>query len=107
MHFLHATGWSEQDGTEIGRYVLHFADGQTRPIPLVYGEDLRDWVVGSKPDQGVIRATVAWTGTNVFNAIRLFKTTWENPAPAVRLETIDFVSAQTACSPFLIAITLE
>jgi len=33
--------------------------------------------------------------------------TWENPRPDVAIEAIDFRSKQTACGPFLVAITVE
>src|SRR5262249_15741077 len=48
MHILHSTGWGDcapfvQEGTLIGRYVLHYEDGGVDNIPIVYGRDVRDW----------------------------------------------------------------
>src|SRR5262249_34261894 len=42
LHILHATGYGDgvADGTEIGAYVVHYADNTTERIPIVYGEDL-------------------------------------------------------------------
>jgi hypothetical protein len=45
LHFLHATGWVVPDGTVIGRYVIHYADGQRAEVPIRYGQDVRDWWV--------------------------------------------------------------
>jgi hypothetical protein len=30
-------------GYRLGAYVVHYADGQEHVIPIVYGEDVRDW----------------------------------------------------------------
>jgi len=38
---------------------------------------------------------------------RLFKRTWDNLRPEVEVESFDFTSTVTKCSPFLIALTLE
>jgi hypothetical protein len=54
LHVLHATcnggGVNEEgderyvkDGTLIGQYMVHYDDGSTEGIPIVYGEDVRDW----------------------------------------------------------------
>jgi hypothetical protein len=57
-------------------------------------------------------AEVAWTGDNEAAqsqgaTLQLFKWTWANPRPEVKLESLDFVSAMTPCAPFIIAITAE
>ena len=43
LHFLHATGWVARDGTPIGSYFVHYADGSIVEIPIVYGQHLREW----------------------------------------------------------------
>jgi hypothetical protein len=105
LHFLQANSWNGPERGEVGRYVVHFADGQTVEFPLVYGAELRSMNLSSNPTP---RATVAWTGTNAAHqALRLFKTTWENPRPDVAIETLDFISQMTAAAPFVLAITAE
>ncbi len=112
LHFLHATGWRISDGLGIGRYVIRYADGQSQEVPLVYGENVADWCHNPKTDQPPRRAVVAWTGDN--NPLRgrgmvaqLYKFTWDNPRPDAVITTLDFASANTNSSPFLIAITAE
>lgn len=115
LHILHSTGYGNEpavdDGTEIGAYVVHYADGTTERIPIVYGEDLRDWWVSpAKPD--VKRARVAWEGTNpaaegMGAKIRLFRVEWANPHPDREVATIDVVSKGLESDPFLVALTLE
>jgi WD40 repeat protein len=112
IHFLQATQWHLPDGTVIGRYTAHYADGRRVEIPIVYGTNIRDWwsheLEGPLPQD----LSIAWSGWNVdsrstWQAIRLFEWKWENPRPATAIETLDFESSMTDCSPFLIGITLE
>ncbi|MFB3789439.1 MAG: hypothetical protein ACE15F_24030 [bacterium] len=43
----------------------------------------------------------------VKNPLRLFKTTWDNPNPDTRVDSLDFVSSMTDSAPFLVALTIE
>ena len=57
-------------------------------------------------------AKVVWQGKDRYAAslgatIRLYKRTYENPRPDATLNTIDFETTMSSCSPFLIAITVE
>jgi hypothetical protein len=122
IRFLHGTGYGSygepgattyvKDGTPIGEYVVHFADETKLSIPIVYGEDVRDWWNWDKPFE-VTRGKVAWSGQNLFSReqgqnIYLYLGTWENPKPDVNITKIDYVStATTAAAPFCLAITLE
>jgi eukaryotic-like serine/threonine-protein kinase len=114
LHFLHGTGWLVDDGAEIGRYVIYYADGGRVERPIRYGFDVRNFVyladselANEHPD-----AHRAWTGSNALSQssggrFRLYRSVWENPRPDVPIATIDFVSMRTACHPFLIAITAD
>ncbi len=107
LHFLHAAGWTLKDDTEIERCTFLYANGARVELPILYGQDLRDWTPSSDPVEKADAAVTAWTGRNDRAAIRLFKRTWDNPFPDVAIESIEFRSAMTKCAPFLIAITVE
>jgi hypothetical protein len=107
LHFLHAAAWIHVSGAEIGRYVLHADDGTTQTIPIRYGVELRDWHVRSDRIPTATAAEVVWTGDNSMSPLRLFKFSWDNPRPDVPIQTLDFVSAMTACAPFLLAVTTD
>src|SRR5262249_39368203 len=91
LHFLHAVGGTRSAYAQIGQYTIHYTNGQTVDVPLVYGRDLGDW--SSAADQldfsGFPPPTfqVAWTGNNDFSRrfsgspMRLFKMSWPNPHP--------------------------
>jgi hypothetical protein len=108
LHFLHATGWRTRDGTLVGNYIVHYADGKEQTIPIVYGEDVRDWNAGGDSSTELKRATIVWSATNKAQLpVRLFKSTWVNPNPEKEITTIDYLSTTSESAPFLIAITAE
>jgi hypothetical protein len=115
LHFLHsgAFGKPADEGKEIGAYVLHFAGNQMRlEVPIVYGQDVRDWHFWPKEPDAPASLHVVWKGQNQTSKtansyLRLFETTWTNIIPSVELESIDFVSKLSQPAPFLLAITVE
>ncbi len=111
LHFLHAAVSGAEAGAEIGRYVLHYTDGRTQRVPLIYGRNIRDWWAG-EGDPVVMTADVAWAGKNEASRgasqdLQICRHTINNPFPDEEIETIDFVSANAAAAPFLIALTVE
>lgn len=117
LHFLHGTGYGEagasvaKDAT-IAEYIVHYTDKSVASVPIVYGQDVRDWWAWGKPPE-VTKGKIAWTGTNAMSErqnqkIRLYLTTWENPKPGVAIESIDYkIREGTAAEPFCVAITAE
>ncbi len=116
LFVLHATQWgspnSVEDGTAIGQYKVHYEDGSTASMPIVFGEDVRDWWNwdGGRP---VTRGRVVWTGGNIATernetGLRLYLGVWENPHPDKKVESVDFISTNdTICAPFCVAMTVE
>ena len=110
VHFLHGCGWQSPEGTSIGAFVIHYRNGETRSVPIIYGVDVQDWWMsedftsGSKPN-------VVWTGKNHSAPdgppIGVCKKTWVNPLPSTEIDHIDYQSAMMNSAPFLIAITVE
>lgn len=111
LYFLHAAAWSDPDGTRIGHFTVHYQDGETEEIPILYGQDVRDWwTQPNEPEDD--KPIVAWAGPNSATQDgnppkRIFKTMWENPRSDVEIENIDYVSAMANSAPFLMAITVE
>jgi hypothetical protein len=109
LRFLHASRWTEQNGATIGRYVVHYADGQTRDVPIVFGADLRDWRPGWDPGAANAPAgpAVAWHAKDAGEDVVLFVKQWANPLPGVEVESLDMVSTMTNAAPFLVAVTAQ
>jgi len=121
IHFLHSAirSGTLTNGTRLGSYLIHFANGQSWEQPILCGEDLRDWW-WEEPKQAVEETGpgVAWIGTNGSSRregkrIRLYVSSWDVPLPDVEIQTIDFVCEQNRGAPifmpapFLVAITVE
>jgi hypothetical protein len=114
LQFLHASqGGPPPDGTRVGYYFVHFANGRSEEIPIIFGRDMCDWGDNSGTLAEASHAVIAWKGTNPaavregHRGRRLFKSTWENPAPDVEVTTIDFVAVYESANPFLVALTAE
>ncbi|MCL4181375.1 MAG: hypothetical protein KJ072_27010 [Verrucomicrobia bacterium] len=110
IHCLHACGWPSPQGTTIGSIVLHFANGETREIPIVYGRDVQDWWM-NEPVAADSGLHVVWQGQNHASPsgppVGLYRSTWDNPLPDQEIASIDYRSAMANSAPFLIAITLD
>ena len=108
IHVLHATYLNETSpDVHVATYRLNYADGQKVDLPVVYGQDVRDWNTGSDQGQATPKATTAWTGAGGNGAIRLFQRIYENPRPDAEVATIDLISANANAAPFVVAITVE
>ena len=108
LYFLHSASWWAKPKTRIGEYVIHYANGQTAAVPIIYGENILEWlsVPGSLPN-----ATLAWTGKdtglNDHERPHLYQFVWENPHPDLKIATLDFVTEGGECVPFLVALTAQ
>jgi beta-lactamase regulating signal transducer with metallopeptidase domain/TolA-binding protein len=113
LHFLHATCWTAPEGAQIGSYIIHYEDGATAVIPLAYGVNIRNWWIHGEPRGDISEGTVAWQGVNPYAwsltrlRVQLYSAAWENPQPDKVVDTMDFVSSNTECAPYLVALTAE
>ena len=90
LHCLHATAWSDKEGTRIGAYVLSYAGGRTATVPILYQWHAVDWWY-SPADKSPTAAEVVWTGDSERTRsmgfkLRLMKFTWQNPSPDVEIQ---------------------
>ncbi len=112
LHFLQGTNWSYDKEVPVSSYVVHYADGSSATIPIVYGKDTASWWKYAN-NNTPSAAKVAWTGTNPaasrFRAtLWLLMSTWKNPKPDIRVTSIEFTSTMdTPSAPFCVAITTE
>lgn len=99
----------EDDGRPVGEYVVHYEDGQTTRIPLLFGEAVRDWWAWDNRAETPFGKPIAGglnESTQRFKIeVRYFISMWENPRPDLRIESIDFRSTHAKAAPFCLAIT--
>jgi WD40 repeat protein len=112
LHFLQGAVWDALYGTVIGKYVIHYANGEKREAKIVFGKNVRDWWFPPTQPQTTMEAAVAWQGYNsasrdVGMALRIYQYRWKNPLPDEKIARIDFVSALEKPAPFLLALTTE
>jgi len=73
------------------RYVVHYADGKSAEIPVLYGEGVDHWI-GRAPT-GLKSATVAWSapfpGENSPDEAVVYQMQWNNPRPDMEISSID------------------
>lgn len=107
LHFLHATDVPEAEGNRVASYIVHYADGQSLEIPVLFGRDTGAFLLEEDPADSA-QPLVAWRHTTP-NALtlQLYKMTWANPRRGVAVESIDVLSQMTRAAPFLVAITAE
>jgi eukaryotic-like serine/threonine-protein kinase len=106
LHFLQTTQATWPPGTLLGSYRVHFADGDQREIPIVYGRDVAAFV--NHPPATEEAASVAWEQQSADGTrLRLYRLTWNNPRPNEIISQIEFHSSDQSGEPVLLAITLE
>ena len=115
LHILHGTAGLKDEGTEMARLVIHYADGEENQLPINYGEHARDWWAwkeGENPAVGP-NTELAWTGSNRYAkaknvGLRIYRSTFLNPSPDKVVESIDYIrEAGTGLTPFLLGLTIE
>ena len=97
LHVLHAAAWAKP-GDLAAEYVFRYVDGASAAQPIRVGEDVLDWwgqpTVPKTLDGREFRAAVAWTGKNgAGQHVRVFGLSLRNPRPAVKVASIEFLSA--------------
>lgn len=114
LHLLHGATGSADDQTVVAKLVLHYGDGTTADLNIVYGQQVYDWWFKGDGNPSLAGNTsIAWIGDNPMAKryryqIRVFKTSFANPRPDARIQTIDYVSALAPRSAaFLLALTTE
>jgi len=123
IHLLHGNSYLVYTnfGTVVAKLVLHFENSSVRELNLVAGEQSFDWwfpLFQSGLPKEFLHAAPgterAWTGSNPHIrkwqpelSLVLYKTTFDNPQPGVKLASLDYVSTETATGPFLVGLTVE
>jgi thiol-disulfide isomerase/thioredoxin len=117
LYILHTATFCQEGihvpkGTTVGRYLARYEDGSAQSIPIVCGEDVRDWYVHQGDERPVTRGLVAhrwanfWTNING-ESLRIYLCAWKNPHPEKKITSIDYVSTNTAAGLFCVAMTIE
>lgn len=86
----------------LGRYVLHYADGTEADAPIVYRGNLTDWNAGLPPAQ----APTIWSGRTAGGSYaQLSGWRWDNPHPEKVIESLDIRTAEAPLRVIVVAVT--
>ena len=103
LHYLESPGAS----TEIGSYVMRFADGRRVAVPVLCGQNVHDWW---KP-QRLGFATMAHRDVFVYKERKQHVAFWRasirNPRPRVAVSSLEIVNSHPRASINLAAVTLS
>ena len=104
LNFLHGCAYASDKDSEVGKYIVHYEDGKTEQIPLVYSANIHAW-----DDQTTATSYgFAWRGRAADGrVVGISDLRWLNPRPGVKITCIDFLAGDTEASPFLLALTAE
>jgi hypothetical protein len=96
--FLHATMFPADEGEEVGRYEVRYADGSSERVPLKYGKNIR-----ALDDPRMAReARGAGTGKNDAGlTVTARVLVWTNPHPDKPIESVTFATDHPYASPAL------
>lgn len=109
IYFLHMTGW-ENVGAPSYKFVMKYDDGKSEELLMESNINSDNWdqVPAAVPAQ-MADENSAWvwreSAVTVANG-GLISTRWDNPKPARRIMTVDFISLETGAVPALFALTL-
>jgi hypothetical protein len=88
------------------KYVVHYVDGKSVDVPVLYGRGVDDWTT-TEP-HGLADAAVAWAAPFPRDAGKqavVYQMQWTNPHPAVEIRSIDAVGGTGYGVPVVLAIT--
>jgi hypothetical protein len=113
--WLQGTVWTAEPGAVTGWLVWHYDGGREEHVPLVYGSDTaRFWGGASQLQMETGFVPPVWSiteldpGTGRERQLRLYRQSWRNPHPTLRVTHLDFVSnRECPAAPFLVAVNVR
>jgi hypothetical protein len=100
------------------KLILHYADGSTEELGVTAGEQALRCVDGAIPEDLSMLQTsqteLAWVGSNPYlkknnpsASLHLYRATFDNPKPDIKVTTIDYLSPMMNPGPFMAGLTVE
>jgi len=111
VHFLLGAGYNQPPGRKVGTLTVHYEDGQSAEVSLVYDINIRDWWQAFPEGNTTLR--VAWEGLigqgfqGQPQTGRVYLFSWDNPRVQSPITSIDFTSAVNSTAPFLLGVSVE
>jgi hypothetical protein len=104
LYLLHTAGWQTEQGREVGRLVIEYADGAQAEQPIQYGLHLRAWNDRLYALEGLPLWRARDASGNLATARLLH---WRNPHPDKPLRAVRFVATDPIAGWTLLALSGE
>jgi hypothetical protein len=113
--FLHAANYHQSEKiSSFSRFVVHFANGHTETVRLVFGKDLARSLFSANPPElnSAMTNSVVWSeiipsGAAPQPLFVFYLNTWRNPLPEETVASIDFIPDSMYAGEMLVAITVQ
>jgi hexosaminidase len=104
LYLLHTAGWQTEQGREVGRLVIEYADGTQAEQPILYGRHLRAW----NDRLYALEGLPLWRARDASgNLATLRMLHWRNPHPEKPLRAVRFVATDPIAGWTLLALSGE
>jgi hypothetical protein len=104
LYLLHTAGWQTEQGREVGRLVVEYADGTQVEQPILYGRHLRAWNDRLYALEGLPLWRARDASGNLATARLLH---WRNPHPDKLIRAVRFVATDPIAGWTLLALSGE
>jgi len=104
LYLLHTAGWQTEQGREVGRLVVEYADGTQAEQPILYGRHLRAWNDRLYALEG-LPLWRARDSEGSLATVRLLH--WRNPHPDTPIRAVRFVATDPVAGWTLLALSGE
>jgi hexosaminidase len=104
LYLLHTAGWQTEQGKEVGRLVVEYADGTQAEQPILYGRHLRAW----NDRLYALEGLPLWRARDAegnLATVRLLH--WRNPHPDKLIRAVRFVVTDPIAGWTLLALSGE
>jgi hypothetical protein len=104
LYLLHTASWQTEQGKEVGRLIVEYADGTQAEQPIIYGLHLRAWNDRLYALDGLPLWRVRDESGNLATVRMLH---WRNPHPDKLLRAVRFVATDPIAGWTLLSLSGE
>jgi hexosaminidase len=104
LYLLHTAGWQTEQGKEVGRLVVEYADGAQAEQPILYGRHLRAW----NDRLYALEGLPLWRARDAEGSlatVRMLR--WRNPHPDKLIRAVRFVATDPIAGWTLLGLSGE
>jgi hexosaminidase len=104
LYLLHTAGWQTEQGREVGRLTVEYADGTQAEQPIIYGRHLRAW----NDRLYALEGLPLWRARDAEGSLATVRLLhWRNPHPDKLIRAVRFVATDPIAGWTLLALSGE